>query len=388
LSATPLRLLHLEDAEDDHVLISSHLRRAGLSFDIRRVDSLADFEAALKEPWDAILSDHDLPGFTGLDALALLRASGRLLPFVIVSGQIGEAMAVEAMRSGASDYILKQNLARLAPALEHAIEANESRRARIAADQEVARSRERLSELARHLQTSIEMERAAIAREIHDDVGGSLTALKFDLAWVERHTSDPRVAQRLQSALDVLNHALESSQRIMHNLRPAILDQGLVAALQWLTQRFEKRTGVHATFRSPPALPALPSGVPLVAYRTAQEALTNVGKHAKASAVTVDLSLAHGVLSLEVSDDGRGIAAGDLAKVRSFGIRGLHERAGTVDGWIDLSSGPKGTSLILSIPLQLTPEGEINTEEGRPVSPSQDEVADLADPSRWDRQAR
>ena len=198
MPASPLRLLHLEDAEDDHLLIGAHLRRAGLSFDIRRVDTMADFEAALQEPWDAILSDHDLPGFTGLDALAVLRGSGRLLPFVIVSGQIGEAMAVEAMRSGASDYILKQNLARLAPALEHAIEANESRRARIAADREVARSRERLSELARHLQTSIEMERAAIAREIHDDVGGSLTALKFDLAWIERHVSDPQVLLRVQ----------------------------------------------------------------------------------------------------------------------------------------------------------------------------------------------
>jgi signal transduction histidine kinase len=89
-----------------------------------------------------------------------------------------------------------------------------------------------------------------------------------------------------------------------------------------------------------------------VAYRTVQEALTNVSKHAQATRVVVDLSLTGGVLSLEVSDDGRGLTGADLAKARSFGIRGLHERASTVGGWVDLSSGAGGTSLILSVPLE------------------------------------
>jgi signal transduction histidine kinase len=93
------------------------------------------------------------------------------------------------------------------------------------------------------------------------------------------------------------------------------------------------------------------TGVPLVAYRTAQEALTNVSKHAQATRVSIDLSLAHGVLSLEVSDNGRGLSPADLAKARSFGIRGLHERASTVGGWVDLSSSEQGTTLILSVPL-------------------------------------
>jgi signal transduction histidine kinase len=155
-----------------------------------------------------------------------------------------------------------------------------------------------------------------------------------------------------------VTHAIESSQRIMHNLRPAILEQGLMAALQWMATRFEKRTGIACELRGPPELPPLPPGVPLVAYRTAQEALTNVSKHAAATRVSIDLSLADGVLSLEISDDGRGLADQDLAKARSFGIRGLHERAGTVGGWIDLSSGRRGTSLILSVPLVLAPLAE------------------------------
>ena len=278
------------------------------------------------------------------------------MPFILVSGQIGEDTAVEAMRNGASDYLLKNSLSRLAVAAEHAIAANETHRARIAADLALQDSRLRLSQLAQHLQTSVEAERSAIAREIHDDVGGSLTALKFELDWIRRHAGKPEVEQRAVSALETVTHAIESSQRIMQNLRPAILEQGLVAALQWMTHRFERRTGILCEFRIGEGqhleAEALPAGVPLVAYRTVQEALTNVGKHADASRVVVDLSLTGGVLSLEVSDNGCGLGQSDLAKTRSFGIRGLHERASTVGGWVDLSSAASGTSLILSVPLR------------------------------------
>jgi signal transduction histidine kinase len=370
-----LRVLHLEDSDADHELAMAHLRRAGLEVQVRRVETARAFESALEEPWDAILSDYNLPGYSGLAALATLRATGRELPFILVSGEIGEDTAVEAMRNGASDYLLKANLARLAPALERAIEASESRRARIAADHEVERSRERLSELAQHLQTSVETERAAIAREIHDDVGGSLTALKFDLAWIERRTDDPEVRQRVRSALETVTHAIESSQRIMHNLRPAILEQGLVAALQWMTSRFEKRTGVMTRFHTSHEMLQLPAGVPLVAYRTAQEALTNISKHAGATKASVDLSCASGVLSLEVTDNGRGLSNADLAKARSFGLRGLHERAGTVGGWVELTSSAAGTTLILSIPLSQAAHGE-------PVSGADDDDHQH-DPSGW-----
>jgi signal transduction histidine kinase len=369
-----LRVLHLEDSELDHELMLTHLRRGGLEVRSLRVDSEAAFLAALEQDWDVVLSDFNLPGFSGLVALDLLKASGRDIPFILVSGEIGEDTAVEAMRNGASDYLLKNNLARLVPALLHAVEATETRHARERADRELNKSKQRLRELAQHLQTSIEHERAAIAREIHDDVGGSLTALKFDLAWIARHTTDEGVRLRVQSALETVTLAIESSKRIMHNLRPAILEQGLVAALQWIASRFEKRTGIPCELRIPSHTPAWPPGVPLVAYRTAQEALTNITKHAHASRVQIDLSLAGGVMSLEISDNGRGLSQQDLAKARSFGIRGLHERAGTVGGWVDLSSGPGGTTLILSVPLN-TP-GETAPMPSGPVS-------EPDDPSQW-----
>ena len=369
-----LRVLHIEDSELDHELALAHLRRGGAEVSAQRVDSEVGFRAALAEPWDVILSDFNIPGFSGLHALDILRESGVQVPFILVSGEIGEDVAVQAMRNGAADYLLKNNLARLGPATEHAIDAFETLRARDKADQALTASRQRLSELAQHLQTSVEMERAAIAREIHDDVGGSLSALKFDLAWMARHATTPELKARLDGAMETVTHALEASQRIMHNLRPAILEQGLVAALGWMANRFERRTGVVCSFRTSHDNPQLPPGVPLVAYRAAQEALTNISKHAQATRVGIDLSLAQGILSLEVSDNGRGLSKSDLVKARSFGIRGLHERASTVGGWVDLSSGPAGTTLILSIPLEQDFTSPVEHEEPE---------EDGHDPSRW-----
>jgi signal transduction histidine kinase len=376
-AADVLRLLHIEDSPLDHDLALAHLRRAGHRLAALRVDSEAEFRRALlAQEWDVILSDFNLPGFSGLRAHEILKDSGLVVPFILVSGEIGEDTAVAAMRNGATDYLLKNNLARLAPAVEHAIEAGQERRARQQADRELAASRQRLSELAQHLQTSVEMERAAIAREIHDDVGGSLTAVKFDLAWIGRHVGSPEVQQRVASALETVDLAIEASQRIMHNLRPAILEQGLVAALQWMASRFEKRNNVMCTFRTSHESMQLPVGVPLVAYRFAQEALTNISKHAQATRVSIDLSLTRGVLSLEVEDNGRGLSNADLAKARSFGIRGLTERAGTVGGWVDVSSSSAGTMLMLSVPVSGQAGGQ------RSDTPRFDDDADH-DPSTW-----
>jgi signal transduction histidine kinase len=366
-----LRVLHLEDSVVDHELAVAHLAHGGLQVAAERVESERAFVEALAFDWDAVICDYNLPGFSGLEALELLKAQRRDVPFILLSGEIGEETAVAAMRNGASDYLQKSQIARLVPALLHAVDAAETRRARERADRELLESKERLSELAQHLQTSVEHERAAIAREIHDDVGGSLTALKFDLAWIARHSTTPEVKSRVSSAIETLSHAVEASQRIMHNLRPAILEQGLLPALHWIALRFERRTGVECEIRLPQSVPELPAGVPLVAYRAAQEALTNITKHAQATRVQIDLSLAGGVLSLEISDNGRGLSQEDLGKARSFGIRGLHERAGTVGGWIDLSSGPQGTSLILSVPLDLAELPNEPEPDRRSYDPSQ-----------------
>lgn len=366
----PVRILHLEDSRVDHALVKFALQKSGLQHDILLVDTLDDFDREITSGrYDIVLADYHLPGFSGLDAWEHLKARGLDIPFVVLSGAIGETAAVEAMHRGVSDYVLKDSMNRVAHVIQRAIEVSDTRRAKARADAELAESQRRLAELAEHLQTSIEQERADIAREIHDDIGGSLAAVKLDLSWISRRPAlEPDVRQHMDTALEMLQHALGASQRIMMNLRPPILDQGLVAAVQWLAAGFEKRSGVRVTVRRSSEQIDVPREVQLVAYRTAQEAMTNVSKHAtQASQVDIELSDREGVLTLEVNDNGQGMGSEALRKAKSFGLLGLKERAAKVGGWLDISSSPRGTSVILSVPLDgVTESKEQSLREEQP----------------------
>lgn len=353
----PLRILHLEDSLPDHALVQRVLTKSGEKFDILRVETLEAFQIATQVmTFDIILADYRLPGFTALDAWQALQQHPDRPPFVLLSGAIGEPAAVAAIKTGISDYLAKHELNKLAQVIRRTIEVHGMRRAKELTDQELALSEQRLTALAEHLQTTIEHERAAISREIHDDIGGALAAVKFDLSWIGRHTNDPATLCHVSAASDMLQHALEASQRIMMNLRPAILDQGLVAAIQWLATSFAKRTGIDTTLNLLPDKGLASTAVQLVAYRTAQEALTNISKYAQCSCVNIDLSDTEGVLTLEVRDNGIGILPAELRKPKSFGLRGLQERAKTIGGWLDVSThANEGTSIILSVPLPQAP---------------------------------
>jgi signal transduction histidine kinase len=349
----PLRILHLEDSALDHELVKRALLKSHEPCELERVETLNEFERRVKEfEFDVILADYRLPGFTALDAWHILQQQAQQPPFVLLSGAIGEPAAVAAIKTGISDYLAKDDLGRLAQVIHRALEVHSIRRAKEMADSELAKSEKRLADFADHLQMTIEQERAAIAREIHDDIGGALAAVRFDLSWVGRHTADPVTLQHVTAATEMLQQAIEASQRIMMNLRPAILDQGLVAAVQWLAGGFEKRTGIKTAVHAAPEAGTLSKAVQLVAYRTAQEALTNIAKHADCSQVMIDLSDAENVLTLEIKDNGKGISPAELNKPQAFGVRGLHERAKTVGGWLDVSTHlGSGTSIILSVPL-------------------------------------
>jgi signal transduction histidine kinase len=348
-----LRILHLEDDPLDHALVARQLAQCGLAHQIQQIESLTAFEAALdRQACDLVLADYRMAGFTALDAWAVLRRRAQALPFILISGAIGESAAVAAIQQGISDYLPKDELSKLHHVIQRALEVHRIVQEKARADAELAASEQRMAHFAEHLQDTIEQERAAIAREIHDDIGGSLAAIRFDLAWLERHADRDEQRAHARSATLMLQHAIEASQRIMRNLRPAVLDQGLVAAVRWLADAFAQRAGVAVQLQAPAQLAALPKAVELAAYRTTQEALTNIGKYAQCTRVQIDLSDAEGVLTLEVTDNGQGLEPQALAKSQSFGIRGLKERARTVGGWLDVSSTTgRGTSVILSVPL-------------------------------------
>jgi len=362
--ATPLKILHLEDSLPDHRLVCRALDKTGFAYAMTRVETLEVFtDLAGSCTFDLILADYRLPGFTAIDAWSALPADGSRPPFILLSGAIGEAAAVSAIHLGISDYLHKDDLDKLGRVIMRALEVHHARMAKAKADRELAASEKRLSEFASYLQAAIERERAAIAREIHDDIGGSLAAVKLDLAWISRHIADPAIRLHTQAATDMLQHALGASQRIMMDLRPSILDQGLFAAVQWLASSFEKRTGIKTVLRANDERLCPPKSVQLTAYRTAQEALTNISKYANCSLVHIDISDAEDFLTMEISDNGIGISDLELRKPTAFGIRGLHERARTIGGWLDVSTrAGVGTSVILSVPLTETTHGSLEAE--------------------------
>ncbi len=346
----PLKLLVVEDSLLDHELLVATLAMQGWPCVALRVESLQALDEALATGgWDLVISDHQLPGFTSADTWERVRAMPAPPPFIIVSGLLGEEAAVEAMQRGVDDYLVKGRLARLGTAVRNALAAGAARRAKEAAQARARRHEMELQALSAQLQNRVDAERTAIAREIHDEIGGNLTAVRFDLEAALRETPEGP-ALRLRRALEELSQVQQSAQRIMRDLRPPILDAGLPAALQWLAGQFAQRHGLAVRFEAGESTPELPPELAMTVYRACQEALTNVAKHAGASRVDIDLHMGREVLSLEIRDDGRGFDPAAPARPGHFGLQGLRERLRGVEGHLEVASGTQGTTLMMYMP--------------------------------------
>lgn len=353
----PMKILHLEDSPLDHVLAKKSLLAAAMVCAITRVDSLPDFVDVLNQSrFDLVLADYQLPGFTAIDAWHAYLQNAERPPFILFSGAIGEAAAVAAIKLGFADYLSKSESDRLPSVIQRALEFHRNKREKEAADAALAQSQLRLSALNEHLQSAIEYERKAISREVHDDIVGTLTAAKLDLAWMLRREMSHPLQSHAESAQGSVQQAIDACRRLMQNLRPSILDEGLRPAMQWLVEGFSKRNQIPATLRIEGRSEQMDADVLLVAFRTVQEGLTNITKHAQCSAVTIDISSHDDVLTVEISDNGMGMSTEDRMKFESFGLRGLQERAQNVGGWLDISSRcGQGTSITLTIPLNGEP---------------------------------
>jgi two-component system sensor histidine kinase UhpB len=224
-----------------------------------------------------------------------------------------------------------------------------------AEQQELVHSREQLAELSAHIEAVKEQERARIAREIHDDMGGNLTAIKMALAMLARRLPENDQALREKAAYvdTLIDRTLESVHRIAGDLRPSVLDFGLSASIAWQAQEFEKQTGIRCVFETNKEEDVQISSAHSTAlFRVVQEALTNISKHAQATGVVIRLLDKENFIQLEVVDDGRGIAAEDWMKPNSFGIRGMRERTHALGyGFHIEGEKDKGTRLTVTIPL-------------------------------------
>ena len=224
--------------------------------------------------------------------------------------------------------------------------------------EEQRRSREQLRALAAHVESVREQERVRIAREIHDELGQSLTCMGMDLAFLDRQI-DPEnkdAAARVAALVELVKDTIRCVRRISSELRPSILDDlGLGAAIEWLGHDFETRTQVACTVEVPEDL-SLPFELATPLFRVCQEALTNVTRHASATRVSIHLTCSTSHISLTITDNGRGITEEEIKRYGSLGLLGMKERIGILGGTLDVEGKPgEGTALAIRIPLGQSP---------------------------------
>ncbi len=226
------------------------------------------------------------------------------------------------------------------------------------AEQELRASSDQLRNLAARLLSVREEERARIAREIHDELGQSLTAVKIDISWLAGRLPprNGQMLERIGATLQLADNLIKSVRRISTDLRPGILDLGLAAAVEWQAQEFQVRTGIQCKLRLLNQEVVVAPDVSTALFRIFQETLTNVARHAGATRTEVVLQKQRDGLVLLIRDNGRGFDPADPSFSKSLGLLGMRERAAILGGQVNISSAPgKGTSVAAWIPL-LPPE--------------------------------
>src|SRR5438309_3918541 len=223
----------LEDNVADAELIRFALREGGLVFSLKRVDSKSAFLRVLEEHTpDVILLDYALPGFDGFSALTLAQETYPDIPFIFVTGTLGEEVVIEMLKSGATDYVLKNRLVRLAPAVHRALREAAGRAERRRAEENLRKSHKQLRALSVYLQYVREDERIRISRQVHDELGQALTGLKMDLYWLANRLPKKfrAVQEKTRSMSAHIDSTIQTVRRISSELRPGILDDlGLAA---------------------------------------------------------------------------------------------------------------------------------------------------------------
>jgi len=372
-----IRILMLEDNVADAELVKFALRDGGLNFTIKRVDSKAQYLKELEESApDIILLDYALPDFDGFTALQMAQEKYPDIPFIFVTGTLGEEVVIEMLKSGATDYVLKTRLSRLVPAVQRAMREAGERGERRRAQERLKKSHEQLRALSVYLQHVREDERIRISRQVHDELGQALTGLKMDLFWLAS-----RLPKQLRAVRDKtktmsahIDSTIQTVRRISTELRPGILDDlGLVPALEWQAAEFQKRNGIKCEVVSEVAEPILEEELNTAFFRIFQESLTNVVRHANATRVDVRLWEQDGNLLMEIRDNGRGISESDWTNTRSIGVLGMRERASLLGGELTITGVPEqGTTVRVRIPREQPATTESrnneNTHRRRPRS--------------------
>lgn len=351
----PARVMLIDDSEVDALLLAQSLDAAYGGVETLWVEQAEEVWPQLLQ-WrpDAVVSDFHMPRYDVLDMLRKVRAHDPLLPFVVVSGLVGEELAVALVKAGASDFVPKSRIERLAGVLERefAEACTQRTNARLAAAleaerHELRRARARMRELSLRLIDSQEAERRRVALDLHDGLGQLITLLKMQLSVAAPAATKEGTA--LAPALRTADQAVARLRAICLGLRPPELDDfGLEPALRELAAQSSALPGkpaVDMQVRGDAA--ALAPRLQTALYRVAQEALHNALRHSGAACVHVSLECpAAGSATLVVADDGCGFDPARLPRQAGIGLAGMRERLELLEGRFELITAPgRGTTV-------------------------------------------
>lgn len=226
---------------------------------------------------------------------------------------------------------------------------------------ELLKSEQKLRALASHLQSVREEERAAIARELHDELGQILTSIKMNLIMMSRQVMqedesfDKKIFENeIQSMNEMIEHSVKRLKKLISELRPEVLEKlGLIPALEWLTEQFSSRSGIKVNFNRPDLIPELGKNQQLNIYRIVQESLTNAMRHSGASEIWIDIQKFENLLEIKIQDNGKGFNPELLEPLQSIGITGMKERANAFGADLSIKSNSgSGTTVLLKVPLK------------------------------------
>ena len=337
-----LRLLLVEDSEEDALLLLRELRRGGYDPTVERVEADDAMRAALSaQSWDLIVADYALPHFSAPAALAVVRELALDVPFLVVSGKIGEETAVALMKAGAHDYLMKDNLARLVPAVKRELREAKGRRER-------RRAELKLRELEHEILRVSEAEQRRIGHDLHDGLGQQLAGIRFMTSALQGKLAAKSLPEAAEAAQieEMAVEAIRQARGLARGLCPVEPEEGgLAAALEQLAASIESTSRVSCSLVCEHAPPIREPATALHLYRIAQEAASNAIRHGRPKRIVIRLDGAGGRGTLTVRDDGVGLPA-EATRGEGLGLRIMEHRASVIGGSLEVRPHDEGGTVV------------------------------------------
>ena len=338
-------ILVVEDNPGDFALVEDFLLEQMVAPRISHARSFKEAKAVLSRSntFEVILLDLSLPDKTGSDLISEMIGISNNASVIVLTGYADFDFGVRSIAQGVSDYVLKDELTSLT--LYKTILYSLERRKIVASLEE---SERRVRSFARQLSEVVEEERARIAREIHDEFGQQLSGIKMSLSALKRNGGKQAdIVPIIEVIVDEVNESIQSLRKISNELRPALLDKlGLFSAIEWLVSEFKRKTGIEGYFNALTFQPQINKDTEINIFRICQEALTNIGKHAEATLVSIGVAAENDDLKIKIADNGKGISVGMLRDPLSSGLLNMRERANLIGADIEITSGPDGGTTI------------------------------------------